>query len=352
MTHRRALMIGFAAGAAFGLLLASTLAVAGGVDSDGDGVPDSTELATQRSVAVAVAGDEMNISSRLVSAPLEDQFQVSFKAGTFEVVYDRPGGSASRYELEVRNLVEWVDANGNGQIDSGEVANVTSLGSSAFADVRILHNETTEADGGRVFNFVIPSQTGEVTLTLAVAQRFMRYSPSRILTPMEVKMDIVVNHLIVHPGASMRIEMRMNTLDRFEYDPVSWDDENGFATDEGAVNVTAGPFEQSATVFFSWARTATANGRPIPVNVSTRANQPGSYELNLTYPLGSVPSVSSVRIVHDPTLGVESSVYQEILQKPVPPRGDLTLYAVSLAGMAAVVAASIVFAKRRRKREE
>ena len=352
MVRRRALMVGFAAGAAMALLFASTLAVADGTDSDGDGVPDATEIETQRSVATAVAGDEMNISSRLVSAPLEDQFQVSFKAGTFDVSYNRPGGGSSGYELELRNLVEWVDTNRDGRLNGTEIVNATSLGTAAFADVRILHNETTEADGGRVFHFLIPSRTGEVTLALTVAQRFVRYSSTRVLTPMEVKMDITVNHTMIHAGASLGIEMRMNTFDRFEYGPVSWDDEHGFATDEGAVNVTRGPADGSATVFFSWANTAVANGLQIPVNVSSFPREPGSYEVYLAYPLGASSAASSVLVVHDPTLGVESSVYQQILQKPAPPRGDSTLYAISLAGMGALVGASIVFAKRRRKREQ
>src|SRR5437870_13580551 len=85
-------------------------------DSDGDGIPDSVEAATQRNVVAASAGDEFSIASRLASAPFSDQFQVSYEAGTFFVSYQRARGSHSSYQLELRNLAEWVDRNRNNQI--------------------------------------------------------------------------------------------------------------------------------------------------------------------------------------------------------------------------------------------
>src|SRR5213594_2985014 len=124
LRSRQVVLAAAAAGAA-ALLIGSTLAVLtlrpAVVDSDGDGVPDSVEAATQRTVVAATAGDAFRIASRLASASFQDQFEVSYDAGTFNVTYNRSRGSDSSYQLELRNLVEWVDRNRNNRIDPGEI---------------------------------------------------------------------------------------------------------------------------------------------------------------------------------------------------------------------------------------
>src|SRR6266571_4666335 len=122
LRSRQVVLAAAAAGAA-ALLIGSTLVVLtlrpAVVDSDGDGIPDSVEAATQRTVVAATAEDTFTIVSRLASAPYQDQFEVSYKAGTFVVTYERARGSDSSYQLELRNLVEWVDANRNNRNDPG-----------------------------------------------------------------------------------------------------------------------------------------------------------------------------------------------------------------------------------------
>src|SRR5207247_9754390 len=120
-------------------------------------------------------------------------------------------GASSEYQLERRNLVEWVDSNGNQRIDAGEVRDNFTLGNAAFGGVTVVRFNSTEPDGGRVFTFIVRSVGDEVTLNLTIAQRFMRVGSSRVLTPMEMKMGIAINHNLVTPGASVGIEMQLNT---------------------------------------------------------------------------------------------------------------------------------------------
>ena len=350
MARIRAIVVAFAASASVALLLASTLAIADGSDADGDGVPDGLEAATERTVAATASGDEFNISSRLDSGRLDDQFEVSYKAGTFQVSYDQTGGGDSSYELELRNLVEWVDTNGDGRIDGGDqIVASTILGGDAFGNVPILRSNTSNADGGRVNNFVIRSNAGEVTLNVTIAQRFMRLSPVRVLTPMEVKIDITINHVFAHPGASVGIEMRMDTEGAVQSGNRSWDALNGFAKDEGSLSVTEGSSDRSATVFFSWANVAVADGREIPVALTSVAVGSHSSDLYLAYPMAPQ---NRVKIVHDPSLGVESGVYRDILGQTPELQGDIGLYAGTLSVMAVLVAITIVFANRRHKKRE
>src|SRR5256712_2539502 len=204
LRSRQVVLAAAAAGAA-ALLIGSTLAVLtlrpAVVDSDGDGVPDSVEAATQRTVVAATAGDTFTIVSRLASAPYQDQFEVSYKAGTFVVTYERARGSDSAYQLELRNLVEWNDINQNNRIDPGETVGVgTTLGTTAFANAPVTKAQVDSADGGHVTELSIRSTTANMTLNVTVAERFMRLSSTRVLTPMEVKLDLTVDRATLAAG--------------------------------------------------------------------------------------------------------------------------------------------------------
>ncbi len=350
MVRSRVLVVAFAASAAFTLLLASTVAVADG-DSDSDGVPDAIESETQRNVVAVAAGDEFDISSRLVNAPAADQFDLTYKAGTFDVWYERAGGGTTGFELEMRNIVEWIDANGNDRLDSGEVRAPFPV---AFGNAQVNHTTVLNADGGRVNFLNVTSNDGQITLNLTVAQRFMRLSAERVLTPMEVKMDITIDHGRQLADANLGIEMRVDTENRVEYNNRSWDEDNHFATSpsgEASMNVTGGPAGRAATAFFSWSKKALADGREIPVDVSSwKDPEPNTYDLYLAYRVDSV--VPRVRIVHDPTFGVESAAYEDVIHRVPPLQGDTILYGVSLAAIAVLVLGTFILANRRTKKRE
>src|SRR6266581_488108 len=355
LRSRQVVLAAAAAGAA-ALLIGSTLVVLtlrpAVVDSDGDGIPDSVEAATQRTVVAATAGDTFTIRSRLASAPYQDQFEVSYQAGTFFVTYERARGSDSSYQLELRNLVEWVDRNRNNRIDPGETVGVgTTLGTSAFANAPVTKAQVESADGGHVTELSVRSTTVNMTLNVTVAERFIRLSNNRVLTPMEVKLDLTVNRVTVSPGASLGLDVRINTTKRLEYGNRSWDDVNEFAQGEAGINVTGGPAASPATVFFSWSKSAVADGLEIPVSYSNfSTGDLNSYEVYLAYPLTGARS--PVTLVHDPVLGVDSAAYEGVVTRPPELQGDLVLYAGSLAAAVILVALTLVVADRRRKKRE
>jgi len=356
LRSRQVVLAAAAAGAA-ALLIGSTLAVLtlrpAESDTDKDGIPDSVEAATQRNVVAASAGNEFSIVSRLASAPFSDQFQVSYRAGTFFVSYERARGSDSSYQLELRNLVEWEDRNRNNRIDPGETVGLgTTLGTTAFANAPVTKTRVESADGGLVTELTIRSPTVNMTLNVTVAERFIRLSSTRVLTPMEVKLDLTVDRVTLSPGASLGLDVRINTTKRLEYGNRSWDDVNEFAEGEAGINVTGGPDTSPATVFFSWSKSAIADGIEIPVSYSNfSTGAPNTYEVYLAYPLSG--SGSPVRLVHDPVLGVDSAAYKGIVTRPPELQGDLVLYAGSLFAAVFLVALTLIVAdRRRRKREE
>jgi hypothetical protein len=349
MVFTRAAAIAFASSAALAVVLASSVALADGTDSDGDGVPDNLEDATQRTVAVSTAGDEFNVSSHLGTAPQEDQFDLSYHAGTFDVWYTQSGGISSSYELQLLNFIAWKDGNANGRIDNGETLRTIPLASTAFAQVRVVPSNWTDNDGGRVFRFIIP--TVNVTLNVTVAQRFERIDDT-VLTPMEARLDVQVNPAVVPPGANLAVVFRMDTHEHVTLEDHSWDEMNHFAPNEREINVTASDQGHSSTVFFSWSNTVLADGNAIPVVLMSNPVQLSPYDLALNYVFGS--SAPSNQILQHATLGVRSALY-DIRRAEVgsnaAPQGDFVLYAGTLAGAAAFVTATIFLANRRRSRK-
>jgi hypothetical protein len=315
-------------------------------------VPDDIENATQRNVVAVAAGDSFDIQSRLASAPYEDQFEMFYQAGTFNVTYRRAGGGETSNIVELRSLIEWVDRNGNHRIDANETANVTALGVNAFAGVPVTKTQFENADGGVINVLRTHSRAGDVTLNVTIAERFMRLG-ARVLTPMEVKLDLTVNRVFTVMNANLGLDVRITTRASWEYTNRSWDDENGFASDDAGINVTGGPSNDSSKVFFSWSKSAYANGQPIPVTFSSFAGAwPNTSDLYLAYPYRMGPGETTLRLVHDPVLGVESAAYEGIIRRQPELQGDLVLYAGSLAAMVVLVAVTIVLANRGRKKRE
>ena len=348
MVLTRAAAIAIASSAALAVVLASSVAVADGTDSDGDGVPDQLEDATQRTVATSVAGDQFSVSSHLGSGAVEDEFDLSYHAGTFSLWYTQSGGVDSSYELQVANLQTWQDLNGNGRMDPGEVSRTTTLGP-AFTNARVVASNRTDADGGVVYTFLVRSNDGNVSLNVTLAQRFERIDGA-ILSPMEARLDLSVRQGLATSGENLALGFRMGTYETPHLEDHSWHEAcSCFAADEHEINITASGEGSASTVFFSWSDKAVAGGTSIPV-AFTGPSASNPYGLTLSYSLGTSAPASTV--VQHTTLGVRSAVY-EIRRTASPEvRGDLPLFAGTFAAVATLVGVTIVLASRRAKHRE
>ena len=348
MVLTRAAAIAIASSAALAVVLASSVAVADGTDSDGDGVPDQLEDATQRTVAASVTGDQFSVSSHLGSGAVEDEFDLSYHAGTFSLWYTQSGGVDSSYELQVANLQTWQDLNGNGRMDPGEVSRTTTLGP-AFTNARVVASNRTDADGGVVYTFLVRSNDGNVSLNVTLAQRFERIDGA-ILSPMEARLDLSVRQGLATSGENLALGFRMGTYETPHLEDHSWHEAcSCFAADEHEINITASGEGSASTVFFSWSDKAVAGGTSIPV-AFTGPSASNPYGLTLSYSLGTSAPASTV--VQHTTLGVRSAVY-EIRRTASPEvRGDLPLFAGTFAAVATLVGVTIVLASRRAKHRE
>src|SRR5207245_3198101 len=111
-------------------------------------------------------------------------------------------------QLELVKLVERKDLNQNNRIDPGETVGVgTTLGTTAFANAPVTKAQVDSADGGHVTELSIRSTTANMTLNVTVAERFMRLSSTRVLTPMEVKLDLPVDRATLSHGYGLGLDV-------------------------------------------------------------------------------------------------------------------------------------------------
>lgn len=351
----------------FALTAASAVVIASNAvaftDADQDGVDDFVEAKAERTIdyhgTPAVQPDKMWLSSVSTASPVQDWFRVSYQAGQFTVVYLResPNGLVtSSFDLELDGLVEWRDLDDDGAYDpSSEYLRTISLGSTAFGDSSVSHWTVMSADGGEIHSMRIRSADNEVTLELMIAQRFLRLSADRVLTPMEMKLNLTIDHAVPSADVGVALALDIDTDYPAVYESRSWGATHNFSSDESWISVTRGFGEDAATVFMSWANNATVDGATR--RVSRWGPSPdsgsGSYDFYLVYPAGTDANASRIVVEHDPTLGVVSAAFGSVLQPPIEPRdfqGDPILYAGSVAAIAAFVATTMILAKRRRGR--
>jgi hypothetical protein len=301
----------------------------------------------------------LHIESTSMNTPLQDEFQITYSGGNFTLVYQRVAGGpiTTQYTMAVAGLIEWNDTSGDGQFgDGAAIVAYTPLGPGAFGRFAVQHNETMAPGGVSVNTFLIESNKGDATLNLTIADGFVRLPSGQNLTPMEAKLTLEVNHTMTEVGTRLSLQLAISTDQKVQLQNQSWDDQYEFSTDDRAVNVTNDGGPAASSAFFAWSNSASvngANGTVIPSGPNANETVPGSYDLYLTYPQ-QAPGTMLVHVVHDPTIGVVSAAYLSSLHpgpgSPLPFEGDAIVYAVSLAGIALLVAGTVIMVGRRRRK--
>ena len=300
----------------------------------------------------------LHIESSSVGAPTPDEYQISYSDGNFTLVYQRVAGGpiTNQYTLSMRGLLEWNDTLGDGHPEDGNFVAYTDLGAGAFGRFPIEHTATAAAGGVEVDSFLILSNKGDLAVNLSIANGFVNLPSGQTLTPMEAKLSVEINHTMTLPGTRLSLHLGLSTNQRVAFQNASWDDLNEFSSDEHAVNVTNDGGPGSSSAFFAWSNTASVDGTVGTVATSgPSANETtGDYDLYLSYPKASSGDLH-LQIVHDPTIGVVSAAYASILhpgpESPLPFRSDALVYVMSLAGIAALVAGTALFVRRRARKQ-
>lgn len=345
------------------MAVAATLATAGFVVAAAGPQPVPAALdgtAAHRNVVwfgvPQAAPRSFHIESTSVGTPVQDEFQITYADGNFTLAYQRVAGGpiTTQYTMTPWGLLEWNDTAGEGQFGDGAgIVAYTQLGPPAFGRFPVLHTNMTTADGVAVDSFLVQSNKGDVSLNLTIADGFVHLPSGQNLTPMEAKLTLEVNHTMTRSDTRLSLQIAITTDQKVSLENQSWDDVYDFSSDDRALNVSSDSAVNPSAAFFAWSNTASVNGVLGPVVPSVQTNETsGSHDLYLTYPQ-QAPGQLQLQIIHDPTIGVVSAAYLSSLHPPPPPplgfAADAVVYAVSLAGIAVLVAGSVYLVRRRRR---
>ncbi len=342
---RRASML-FALLATGAFTLASFAALAD--DSDGDGIPDAVEAATARNLnALGVPEGRFRIQSLSVGAApdaADDEFSVVFERAKFVVEYRPRAGAENRieYEMTLKRLVEFIDDGGD--IGGGDIVQEWDLTDEYWVVSTI---NTTTVDSGRQFRFTtfpvpdVPTSRN-ITLTVTASSRFIR-TGSMLVSPMEVKVDVSIrgwDYNASNSELALKVEVATEA-EMTELEAQSHDESRGWASDESQLNVSG----ELGSIFFSWSNTATVDGQATVVRSTGLAPITEGSEFFLIYGRGQV-------IDHDPKMGVESAAFWALVNRANQPPSlswNPVLYALGVAAIAGLVAATVVLSRRRRR---
>ncbi|TLZ55248.1 MAG: hypothetical protein E6K17_06190 [Methanobacteriota archaeon] len=325
----------FALLAAATLLVSPMLAMASG-DSDGDGIPDDLEAATARNVFVQGSSSGFVIRSRSIGASPEDAFAIAFSDGNFTVQYFpiSSGQATVSYQLAFRRILEVYLENGEWKEE-----NRTEL-SWNYASAR--QSEVRTTDGETEVLYSVTSASRTVTVTVGSTNRFARVGGNRLLSPMEVTVDVLIrgwNYTRANSQLALQVEINGTGVPRV--DETSDDETAGWAMNESSVKVSS----LQDSLFFAWDRMATVDGVPTPVDTTPLEPSPDGVGMSFVYGRGNV-------IVHDPKIGAVSNAFWSIWSRPTTtaPAFDATIYVLGIAVAAGLVGVT-VFLRRRRRTE-
>ena len=354
---------------AFSVVLAAVLIPSASAAPRSDAAAGASVLSESSSVSVTrnlvwigwpsqSAPQAIRISSQSVGAPQPDEFQITYSNGTFRLDYEHQAGGpvTASYELTVKNIVELSALAEAGIVNQDSIAFTAPLGPAAFGLRPIQHSETTTENGTVVDSFLIASNSGDLTMNLTIAEGFVQLAGNKTLTPMEAKLTFDITHQMQNLGDLVALQLGIATSSSYQVklQNRSWDDEYHFSEDNRAVNVSNDLVPGTSSAFFAWSNVATVNGRSGPVTAtgpSENASALGFYDLYLAYPPAS-GSPPTVRIVHDPTLGVVSAAYLSQIGLPRTPSlpsltADAALYVATVVGIVALVGATTLLVRRR-----
>ena len=324
----------FALAATVALLLSTGVAAATG-DSDLDGIPDDVEAATARNVVVHDSPGGFVIRSRSQGAPLEDAYEVGYSDGTLTVEYF-PKASESQsvsYQLEFRRILE-VYSDGGEWKEAGRFDIPADYSG-------VLESEVPTVDGETAIVYTMTTVSGMFTVTLRSVPRFALVTGDRLLSPMEMKVDVEIRGwTYTRSDSRLALQVEINSTSLPRVDESSDDERAGWATDEAAVTVASG----ANSLFFSWDKTATVDGVATPVEVTPLEPSGGRYEMNFVYGRGAV-------IVHDPKVGAVSNAFWSIWSQPrsTPPAFDAAFYVIGIGVAAGLVGTTVLLRRRRRE---
>jgi hypothetical protein len=264
-------------------------------DDDDDGVDDDVEELNERGVHVDIEPYEIEFESILLNADVYEEIEVEIHSeDKIKVSIERSthNGTAEpeiEAEVEFREIIEFVDSNGDGAYDSGD-EEVSSFDLRDNVDYDELDYSTATTADGETEHIVVAQTSNGIFKVVLHAVGDFAVIESGVISPSEVKLDLIIeNYPYEEDGTQLALMAKLETEAEVELHD---DDEDEEDDDEDELKLSA----PEAEAFFSWANNATVDGVVTPVETTIEPDENGK-KLYFAYTRGT-------SINHDPKLGV------------------------------------------------
>ncbi|HIG19398.1 MAG: hypothetical protein CXT67_03685 [Methanobacteriota archaeon] len=292
-----------------------------------DDSDDDREDREKHKVDVDVSSDQITVKMKREIGDSESkiEFKTDLSEGKFKLKFEEENSqieAEQKLEVKLQQLVEFVDGNGNGAYDEGEIiASAYRIGDSGdllsgspdngsvnwgtptLEDITISGKIGTKMVARGSFG---DTAEGTFGLDMMVFGDFTTMSTSEI-RPTDVKIDFIIeNYPYTRNDSAVGLMMKTKTKQEQERNHHDLDN------DEEGVVAASNTEMNTISLSFSWKDTATIDGVDLPVHTTVLKSQTDTdddefefkQQFVLSYARGTV-------IVHDPVAGVGYSSITE-----------------------------------------
>ncbi|MHA1472042.1 MAG: hypothetical protein ACTSQW_02965 [Promethearchaeota archaeon] len=320
------------------LVFATSLGIVVASTDDGDGIDDDFEDSKRRSLGIEIETDRIEIESILVSGTQKNKIEFEIRNDTngaeFKIEFTpnyEPSSNESHIELEFevtfKEIVEYIDLNLNGVFDELVDTEIQVLSLNSF--------QTTEytlidLSPDTQMHYFIVRTTDNVFAVHAYFVEEFEIVNGTLITPSETKIDIEISNFnYLQSNTRLALYTKLESELSYEEKNETEDEEHGYADDEQGVFTLV----NNHIGFFTWKENATVDDVSKEVLISDILDddiEPNEQKIFMNYPNGTL-------IYHDPKIGVEGLSVSAIPAQAIPGFEIITLLAVSLVGVFALI---------------
>jgi hypothetical protein len=304
-------------------------------DDDDDGVDDDLEELNERGVHVDIEPYEIEFESVLLNADVYEEIEVEIRSeDKIKVSIERSthNGTAEpeiEAEVEFREIIEFVDSNGNGAYESGD-DEISSFDLRDTEYNELDYTTATTADGETEHIVTAQTSNGIFRVVLHAVGDFAVIE-SGVISPSEIKLDLIIeDYPYEEDNTQLALMAKLETEAEVDLHD---DDEDDEEDDEDELKITA----PEAEAFFSWANNATVDGQVTPVYTTIVPDENGK-KIFFAYTRGT-------SINHDPKLGVPYLTLPS--DTGVLIGANLIPYALALVVGSVVVGSAVLWRKKK-----
>lgn len=306
---------------------------------DGTTTSINDDGSNDREVTVTMTSTHAEIESQLESGGTEDSFKIEVDVGAngveFKIAFEAETAineTERAFEVDFRQLVEFIDNNSNGVYDESIDTDVQTLELVSFLPIAY---STENISGTTVHVFDVSTTDGIFGARIYATGDFTDINGS-LIAPTQVKIDVFIrNFNFTEVDSQLALKVGLSTELETSLSDQTEDEEDGRATNEAAVDILM----TDINGFFSWKESAVIDGVAYQVNSSIHEVSATEQEIYLNYPQGN-------EIIHDPKIGFENLLIMGGNPLPIVQILADNFLPISI-GLAIVVIGVVVVTKRR-----